>query len=73
MIFGLVGFIIGLLPSINLEVTATSESVRLISIGLFFFPIDTWLFIIGNVSLWLSVQFGWSIIEWVYKKIPFIE
>jgi len=49
------------------------SAFSLISKGLYFFPIDVWRTIIANVSFWLGAQLVWSIIEWVYKKVPGVD
>lgn len=38
--------------------------------GLAFFPFDVWAVVISNVLFWVSIHFVWSIIEWIYMKIP---
>ena len=74
LIFALVDLIISLFPSMQLigaeNVTATGT---LISYGLTWFPIDLWIAILANIIFWLSVQGGWIVIEWIYKKVPGVD
>lgn len=72
-IFLLVGGVIDLLPTIQSIPVWVSDTVSLLSKALAFFPGDVWYYTIGNIIFWLSVQFAWSIIEWVYRKIPGVD
>ena len=71
LIFGLVKFIIYWLPQLG-SVNASSEqsAMFLIKRGLMFFPADLWVLVITNIVTWTTIFFAWSIIEWIYKKIP---
>ena len=46
------------------------DTLNLLSTAFLFFPPDVWLIVFGNICGWQFGLFGWSIIEWVYKKIP---
>lgn len=46
------------------------DFLLLLKTALMFFPVDVWVIFIANVTFWISVQYGWAIIEWIYKKIP---
>lgn len=46
------------------------DTMGLIADAMMFFPVDVWVVVLANVGFWLLIQFGWAIIEWVYKKIP---
>jgi hypothetical protein len=70
-IFALLNFILGLIPSISF--LQGFDIVGIFDIAVFtfvFFPFSVFSVIIGNVVFWLQVQGTWSIVEWVYKKIP---
>lgn len=69
-IFSLIEIIINLLPNNIVIPNFISDTLELLKIPLSIFPIDLWIVIITNVVLWYSAQLIWSIIEWVYKKIP---
>lgn len=45
----------------------------LIANPLSIFPLDMFIFMIGSVSFWIMCQFLWSLVEWVYKKLPGIN
>lgn len=53
--------------------TWVDEFLSLIQKALFFFPIDVWVIVLINITFWLTLQFGWAILEWIYKKIPGIN
>jgi len=44
--------------------------IDLLAIGFYIFPFSLFVIIMGNVLFWLTLQMGWAIIEWAYKKIP---
>lgn len=74
MIFGLVDVIIGLFPTLDVPVfNGLGGATTLLGYGLTFFPLDLWVALIGNIAFWLSVQLGWIVIEWVYKKVPGVD
>ena len=35
-----------------------------------FFPFKVWSVLISNILFWVGVHFVWSIVEWIYIKIP---
>lgn len=39
-------------------------------IGLYFFGSSAFCLVIASVVSWALVHFGWSIIVWLYKKVP---
>lgn len=53
--------------------TWIDDTLKLIAKGMMFFPVDVYVIVIANIALWLTIQFGWAIIEWLYKKIPGIN
>lgn len=50
-----------------------SGFIDLLAYGFFIFPFPLFMIFIGNVLFWLTLQMGWAIIEWVYKKIPGVD
>ena len=63
----------GMISTIQITNTLPSWAMNTISLlgtALFFFPVDVWAVFIGNVVTWTGIQYGWAIIEWIYKKIP---
>lgn len=66
-------FIVGLLPKMDFEMLSGNEFFKVLSTFLYFFPMDLWLFVIGNMLLMITVSLGYAIIEWVYKKIPGVD
>lgn len=69
----LVKFIIGLLPVSSVSSSGFSGVLNVIGYGCAIIGTDFFLFILGNIIFWLNAQLLWSIIEWVYKKIPGIN
>lgn len=69
-IFSLIEVIINLLPNNIVIPNFISDTLELLKIPLSLFPLDLWIVIIANVGLWYSAQLIWSVIEWVYKKVP---
>lgn len=49
------------------------DTINLMSKALMFFPLDVWVVVLMNITAWLSIQFAWAIIEWIYRKIPGIN
>lgn len=49
------------------------DTISLLGKAMMFFPVDVWAVVILNITFWLSIQFAWAIIEWIYKKIPGIN
>lgn len=47
-----------------------SNFIILFCKALFFFPFDVWSVVLSNIVFWVLVHFVWSIIEWIYIKIP---
>lgn len=72
-LFGLVKLIVLLIPDGVILPSYIGSTLDLLSIPLKIFPVDLWILIISNITFWYSVQFGWAIIEWVYKKIPGVD
>ncbi len=35
-----------------------------------FFPFEIWSVLISNILLWVGIHFVWSVVEWIYIKIP---
>lgn len=50
--------------------TWANDMANLLNKALMFFPPEVFVITILNISFWITVQFAWAIIEWIYKKIP---
>lgn len=50
--------------------TWIDDTLNLVAKAMMFFPTDVWVIVIANVAFWMTIQFTWAIIEWIYKKIP---
>lgn len=49
------------------------DTLALLQKAMMFFPVDVYVIVIANIALWLTIQFAWAIIEWIYRKIPGIN
>ena len=74
-IFLVIDLIVTMIPSLTgLNIASGLGGLgTLLAYGLFFFPIDLWVALLTNIALWLGFQGAWSIVEWVYKKIPGVD
>ena len=73
-LWGLVGLVISLIPSLNCtNGTILQGFFDFLRIGLYFTGSIPFVLVLTNVLLWITVQIGWAIIEWIYKKIPGID
>lgn len=70
------GWLFGLLPDFNVDVTKFSESysqlIEIISFADKFLPIQTLLIIISLTALYVFILLMFWAINWLLKKIPFI-
>lgn len=62
--------LIGLLPVLSSVPSGFNALLDIIGYGCAFIGTDFFFAVIGNIIFWLTAQMAWSIIEWVYKKIP---
>lgn len=72
-VVALIKSIVGMMPQVDNVPAWIGDATILLSKGIAFFGADIWYVIMANVGFWLTVQFGWSVIEWVYKKIPGVD
>lgn len=67
-------FLLGLLPDISYGLPNWFSSfASLMKIGLSVFPIDVWVVVTANLMFWTGIHLAWSVIEWLYKKVPGIS
>lgn len=69
-LIGLAVMIIKFIPTIMTPIVGIPQASKILSYALWFFPIEIWLIAIANVSFWIVTGFSWTMIEWLYKKIP---
>lgn len=50
-----------------------ADMYNLLGKALMFFPTEVYVVTLMNIGFWITVQFAWAIIEWIYKKIPGIN
>lgn len=72
-IFGLINFIVTLIPEGFQLPSWISYTVEILKYPLSLIPGDVWVIIISNVSFWYIAHLTWAIIEWILKKIPGIN
>ena len=70
VIFSVINFFLGFIKGVFDLPNWMVYTVDLLSKGMMFFPIEVWTIIIANVVFWLVATYSWSLIEWIYKKIP---
>lgn len=66
----LIDLIISLLPVSETVAISIESLTKYISYALYMFGSEFFLTVIGMIVFWLSAQFIWAIIEWIYIKIP---
>lgn len=49
------------------------DFLKLMSIALEYFPGDVLVIILCNIWLWISAFLVWTVVEWVYKKVPGVD
>lgn len=69
----LITFLIGLIPKIEIFQSGFGAVTNIIGYGCSIIGTDFFFSILGNIIFWLTIQMTWSIIEWIYKKIPGVE
>jgi len=72
-IFALVNLIFNFLPDLSdIDIVEYNMNafVELLAIGFLIFPRSLFIAFVVNFMFWKNAQLIWSIVEWVYKKIP---
>lgn len=72
-LWAVVDLAISVFPQFTMGAYNFITSSELLRIGLFFLPDGFWSVFLSSVIFWLTANFGWAIIEWIYKKIPGIS
>lgn len=74
VLFAVANFLISILPASVCKVfDGTAGLGTILAYGLYFFPGDLWLFVIGQGVVMLSISFTYAVAEWVWKKIPGVD
>ena len=69
--FVFVNYVVNLLPENNQVINYGIGGIMgILGFAFRYFPIGLFTFAMMNISFWLSIQFVWAVIEWIYKKIP---
>lgn len=68
--FGAMDIMISFLPDGFILPDWASHTLDLLAKATYFFPVDVWGVAIGNIIFCNLALLTWSLIEWVYKKIP---
>lgn len=66
----LIDFLIGFFPVLESFPDGFNAICDLIGYGCSIIGTDFFLAVLGNIIFWLTAHLGWSLIEWLYKKIP---
>lgn len=62
--------LISMLPSSLVETVEAIEFPQIARWGAYFFPMDVAVIAVSSFATWYTIFLTWSIVEWVYKKIP---
>lgn len=71
--FGLIDLVITLLPNIPSVNVTLSNLVIFVRKGLYFTDTGVFSLVLGTVITFSTLQLGWAVIEWIYKKIPGVD
>lgn len=69
----LLEFILSLLPDTPSTAGSLVNVIVFLKKGLWFFDYDLFCTYITCILAFVTLQFAWSIVEWIYKKIPGIK
>lgn len=70
-VFGMINLIIDLFPnSIPSIAFSLGVIVEPLQYACYYFGADNLALVLSHVILWSYTYLGWSIIEWIYHKIP---
>lgn len=74
IVFSIVDLIITFFPSYTtFSGTPISGFYDLVGIGLYFFGTAPFLLVMSSVVMWSAGELTWSLVEWLYRKIPGID
>lgn len=69
--FILIDFIINLLPfSVESSYFNFSALFDVLGYGIYVIGPTCFIAIVGTWLTWTTINLGWAVIEWLYKKIP---
>ena len=72
--FTIVEGLIGVLPAWSLQtVDGIAGLGTILAYGLYFFPLDVWVVVMGQGAIMIGLTVAYTIAEWVWKKIPGIN
>lgn len=55
------------IPAVQLVLGVLVEPLEL---ACYYFGASNLSYVVGNIIFWSTIQIGWAIVEWLYKKIP---
>lgn len=75
VLFAVGEFLITLLPDFVFDVYGgtTTGLATVMAYGLYFFPLDVWLFGLASIIAMMGISVSYAFAEWVWKKIPGID
>lgn len=75
VLFAVGEFVITLLPDFVFDVFQGSADKlsSVMAYAFYFFPLDVWLFGLASITTMMSISVGYSLAEWVWKKIPGVD
>lgn len=72
VLFGVGNFLVGLIPDLQFDrfTGSTMGLATVMAYGLYFFPLDLWMFGLGSIVGMMGITTIYVLSEWVWKKIP---
>lgn len=71
--FELINVLVGLLPNSPSTNITLSNVIIFVRKGLYFTDTGVFNMVLVTVVTWTTIQLGWAVIEWIYKKIPGVD
>lgn len=71
--FELINLVVNLLPDTPSVNITLSNVIIFVRKGLYFTDVGVFGLVLGTVITFTTLQLGWAVIEWIYKKIPGVD
>lgn len=73
LIFGLLELLIALIPQLPQIPVFNDVFDQVFQLGLFFLGTSTFTIVMANTIMWLTIDYGYVVFEWILKKLPFFD
>lgn len=71
-LFAFVNWIIDKVPGIDVNSPSFDGLIDVMNIGFSIIPVQPVQVAFGCIIGWIAIHFIWNVVEFVYRKIPFI-